>query len=230
MPPLTAGAMSARLQLQSLSESVSVDDVVTPTWTDVATVWAQPKDVVLIDQLVSDHALARQRRTYAIRKRALTLPLRVLDAGRTMFAIAAVDDEVFRDQTVLTCVDGLNMTAGSGGAFGSAETATLYRGTDTRQTDGSSVRTWASTTTGLALLLEDADATILARLFGHETTATIRGIVPIEKDVRLDDGITITAGRHKGQRFLVTARKIDPELPAQAYYSLGLALTAEAFV
>ncbi len=221
MPPLSAGAMFVRLQFQTLIGS---------TWTDYATTWAQPKGVELVGTLDSAVA-ARQQRTYAIRKRstALPVPLRVLVAGRTMFAVAAVDDEVSRDQTEVTCIDALDMTAGSGGS-GPAETVTLYRGTDTTETDGSSSRAWASTTTGLAILLEDSDQTILERLFGHETKATIRGIVPIESDVRLEDGIIVTAGRHAGQNYLVTARKIDPTLPGQAYYSLGLTLTAEAFV
>ena len=221
MPPLTAGQLSSRLTLEVLSAGA---------WTSYATVWAQAKGVELL-ALLPFETVARQRRQYAIRKRstAIPLPLRVTVSGRTMFAIAAVDDEVFRDQTELTCLDALDLTVGGSGSGGAAEAVTVYRGTDARNTDGSTTRTWASQATGVAMLIEDADETTLVRLFGHETEAHLRAIVPIDQDVRLEDGITVTSGAHTGKRYLVTARKIDPELPAQAYYSLGLSRTTEVF-
>jgi hypothetical protein len=228
---LSAGDMTVLLQLQSLTETIPSPGVVVPSWTNLTPkAWAKPGPTSPIAQLPGEQSAPRRKREYAIRKRALSLPLRAIANGRTMLVLDACDDETLRDQTILTCVDAIDMTVGADGALGAAEAVTVYRGTDVDEDDASPDRSWTPAATDIAVRLEDADASELARIFGQEASASVRGIVPIETDLRLDDGITVTSGRHAGANYLVTARKIDPTLPGQAYYALGLSLTREAFV
>jgi head-tail adaptor len=222
--PLSAGALTSRLRLQSRAEAIAMDGVIVPTWSDVDTVWGRKRGVGLTQQLESEAAGPRRAWEIDIRRRrtALVLPLRVLHGDQTMFALAAIDDESIRDQTLLHCVDGINM--------GLAESVTVYRGVDVAQADRSTLRTWSPVETDVRVRIDDAETTLVERLFGRETHADLHGTIEIDDDVRVDDGLTITAGRHLAQNFLVTARKIDPRLPAQAYYALALTATTEGFV
>lgn len=228
--PLAAGQLTEFLTLQSLSESVS-GGVITPTWSDYATAWAAPGPTALLEQLPGEQSKPRIKGVFFLRRREapLPLPLRILNRGRTMFARAEVPDLLAQDRTVLYWEDGIDMTVGSGGSVGAAEAVTVYRNTPAAQDDGSTKPSWASVATAIALRMDDADATILDRDFGRETQSTVRGTAPIETDLRLGDGVIVTAGRHLGQRFFVSARRIDPTLPGQAYWSLALSLTEESF-
>ena len=226
MPPLSPGQMTSRFTLQNVAETVDVSTgAIVPTWSDVATVFGKRQAVGLAGQrLASEASAPRDQFDVVIRRRTVTLPLRLLDlrnGNAIAFAINQTPDDTFRDQLVLHCVDGLS--------FAHAETVTVYRGADTRQADGSTKRTWAAFATGVSIIIDDADAEQLVRDFGLETTAELRGTADIGTDVRLVDGISVTAGRHTGQRFLVDRRKIDPVLPAQAYWALALKRTTESF-
>jgi hypothetical protein len=225
--PLAAGRMTELLTLQTLSEVVS-GDVVTPTWSDYAKVWAQPGPIEFVQQLPGEQSAPRQKGVFFVRRPTtpLPFPLKIINRGRTMLSIGAIDDLVAQDRTALHWVDGIDLTVGA--SNGSVEAATIARATQTVQPDKSSISTWSNVATGVSVLLEDADATLLERTFGIEVDATLRGTVDIASDVRLGDGVTITAGRHTGQKFLVAARRIDPTLPGQAYWSLALSRTTEA--
>lgn len=218
--------MTSRFTLQNVAETIDPSTgVIVPTWSDTATVWAKRQAVGLAGQrLASEAAAPRDQFDVVIRRRTVALPLRLIDlrnSNAIAFAINQTPDDTFRDQVVLHCVDGL--------AFTHAETVTVYRGTDTRQADGSTKRTWAAVATGVALILDDADAERIERDFGFEVTADLRATADIGTDLRVGDGVTVTAGRHIGQRFLVEKRRIDPELPAQAYWALALVRTTESF-
>lgn len=225
MPPLTAGAMTSRFTLQSVSEVCDPAGTIVPTWSTIATVWGERKAAGnAAPELQSEQSSPRIAFDVRIRRRALTLPIRLLDTkhgNAVCFALDQENEDTFRDATLLRCVDGVS--------FARAETVTVYRGTDARQSDGSTKRTWASFATGVQLLVDDADAEYLYRTFGVEVDAELRATADIGTDVRLGDGVTVTAGRHIGQRFLVKARRIDPTLPAQAYWAIALKRTTEAF-
>lgn len=229
LPRLNAGDLRSRRTLQARSESIDGGGAIVSTWTDVAIVWGKLKSTGVTEQLESEQSAPRQTFDYTIRRRsvALPMPLRVVGGPRTLFALAAIDDDTAIDATTLKCVEGIDLSAGSGGSS-LVETVTIARGTDVVQTDRSTMRTWAPVTTDVSMRLEEADATLLQRIFGQEVTGDLHATVGIESGIRLGDGVIVTAGRHAGEQLLVTARKVDPRLPAEAYLALVLTRTTEA--
>ena len=108
-------------------------------------------------------------------------------------------------------------------------TATVHHGVDTRAVDGSSARTYPTTTAGVGVLLEDLSDELLRRVFGQETKATLRGIVTDASAVLNEgDGVTITAGAHAGERFRI-ASKLLLLAGASPHRQLALAATTETF-
>ena len=107
-------------------------------------------------------------------------------------------------------------------------TATVYAALDTAQADGSSGRTYPTNTPGVKVLLEDISAELLRRVFGAETKATLRAYAPLSATIRLDDGLTITAGAHVGERFRVAGR-LEFRAGASPHAQLALEATTEAF-
>ena len=216
--PIRAGDLTSRLAVQDI---------------DGASLFSTcgKRVAVGLEELAEGESVQRTRWEVTVRRRETyrsLLPFRLVYGSHVMFATGLISDDTARDQTVLHCVDALNLSSG-GSDDSTAETVTLYRGTDSINADRSTSRTWSSVTTGILIRLEEADATIARRIFGAEIDHELRGTVELSSGIQLDDGLRVTDGAHTGINYLVTARKIDPRLPAQAYLSLLLTRTPESF-
>jgi len=106
--------------------------------------------------------------------------------------------------------------------------ATVHRHVDTRTTDGNSVRTYPTSTRNVGMLIEDISDELVRRVFGAGTKATLRALVPGFSTIAKDDGITITAAAHVGERFRVAGILVHAA-GASPHRELALAVTTEDF-
>ena len=120
-------------------------------------------------------------------------------------------------------LDGMAMRAGS--------TVTIYRigQPEAQAADGSAVNAWGAVATGVKIILEPISSALAERLWGQETRATMRALVPRPiASPRVKDGIVVTAGHYSGQRFRVVASLPHELAPGSAHAEVGLELTPEA--
>ena len=110
-------------------------------------------------------------------------------------------------------------------------TVTNYRATlpEAQAADGSRILSWIAIATNVRIIFEPITSALAERLWGHETKATMRALVPRPiGSPRVRDGIVVTAGHFSGLRYRVV-ESIPHELaPGSAHAELGLELTSEA--
>ena len=105
---------------------------------------------------------------------------------------------------------------------------TLYPALDTAQADGDSTRTYGPPLLDQRLLMEELSAEAARRIFGAETTATMRAFAPLTLAVNVDDGVLVVSGIRAGERYRVVSR-IRQTLGVMQHQDLGLERTAEVF-
>lgn len=120
-------------------------------------------------------------------------------------------------------LDGLAAQRGS--------TVTIYRiaQSEAQAADGSAVIAWAAVAASVKIILEPIASAVAERLWGQETRATMRALVPRPiASPRVRDGIVVTAGRYSGSRYRVVASIVHELAPGSAHAEVGLELTPEA--
>lgn len=107
-------------------------------------------------------------------------------------------------------------------------TATHYRGTENRNTDGSKgAMTWASVTSDVRVLLEPVTDVLAQKLWGGSRVIRDRGFVAGDAGVRPGDALVVTAGRRAGTVFRVEEVAEYDHGSRQAHLELALVTTTE---
>lgn len=114
-------------------------------------------------------------------------------------------------------LDGLRRTRGS--------QVTIRRATKTRKPQGDTSSSWSSIATAAPVLLQELAAGRAQRLFGRETQATGLATFEAGQDVKVDDGLIVTAGPHTGTHWKV----LQPRDVEGHHLEYGVQLTKETF-
>lgn len=107
-------------------------------------------------------------------------------------------------------------------------TLTIRRATASERADGSTRNAWADVATLVPAPLEVIGTEVAQRLWGAETRARYRALLPIDCGAVIGDGIVVTAGAQAGRSFRLVESNPHP-YGGSPHIEAGLALTPEAF-
>src|SRR6185503_8269668 len=83
---------------------------------------------------------------------------------------------------------------------------TIKRATETKATDRSTIKTWATVGLSVKLLVQELTAQQSQEIWGVDTIARFRVMVDPSVDIQLSDGILPESGDLEGQHFTVEER------------------------
>jgi hypothetical protein len=104
---------------------------------------------------------------------------------------------------------------------------TIKRATETKATDRSTVRTWATVAVSQKLLVQELTYSQAQEIWGVDTIARFRVMVDPSSDIQLADGILPESGDLEGEHFCVEERSLTTMM--DRHRVLGLAKTVENF-
>lgn len=108
-------------------------------------------------------------------------------------------------------------------------TVTVRRSARAQASDGSFNTAWASAVIDTKALLEAVTSDLAQRLWGQETQATLRAFFAPDTDVRVGDGIRVTAGAYVATKYRVAAVLPRDFSAASRHVEVALELTKETF-